>query len=353
MLDYLVVGLGLAGVSFCETLERNGKSFKVFNDDSQQASKVAGGMYNPVILKRFSLAWKSPEQLVEMLPFYKNLEKKLDISFCEELRVMRLFASVEEQNGWFEAADKSNLAPFLSTKIHPNQNTSIAAPLGYGEVLGIGKIAVSKLLRSYKNHLIANENLILKTFDFKQLITEKEGVGYGDLKAKYIVFAEGFGMRQNPYFDYLPLTGTKGEYLIIKAPDLKESRAIKAGIFVIPEGDDLYRVGATYKWKDSTNEPTQETKLELQEKLERFLRCEYEVVDQLAGIRPTVTDRRPLVGAHPKHDSLYVFNGLGSRGVMIAPWAARKLYDFIEKKIALESEIDCGRFTTKHFLRSD
>jgi len=350
MLDYLVVGLGLAGLSFCETLERNNKTFAVLNDDSQQASKVAGGMYNPIILKRFSMAWKASEQLSEMRPFYSQLEKKLGSKFNEKLQVMRRFASVEEQNNWFEAADDHRLKAFLDTEIHPNKNHSIDAPYGYGAVLETGKIHVSKLLSLYEANLNTNGNLISTTFDFDKLSVAKDGLSYGELKAKRIVFAEGFGLKQNPYFNYLPLTGTKGEYLIIHAPDLKESRAIKAGIFIIPEGNDQYRVGATYKWKDYTNEPTTATKEELASKLESFLRCDYEIVNQLAGIRPTVTDRRPLVGKHPNHDNLFVLNGLGSRGVMIAPWASKHLFDFIEHQKPLAAEMDCSRFTKRYFL---
>ena len=68
MVDYLIVGLGLAGISFCEVLERNQKSFKVISDDSQTSSVVAGGLYNPVTLKRFTLAWKAKEQLDLAMP---------------------------------------------------------------------------------------------------------------------------------------------------------------------------------------------------------------------------------------------------------------------------------------------
>ena len=52
--DVLVVGCSLAGIAYCDVLEQNGLSFKVFDDNSQQSSKVAAGLYNPVILKRFS-----------------------------------------------------------------------------------------------------------------------------------------------------------------------------------------------------------------------------------------------------------------------------------------------------------
>jgi glycine/D-amino acid oxidase-like deaminating enzyme len=108
-------------------------------------------------------------------------------------------------------------------------------------------------------------------------------------------------------------------------------------------------VGATYKWKDKSNTPTEECKQELLQKLDTFLTCPYEVVDHVAGIRPTVSDRKPLVGRHPNHRNLYLLNGLGSRGVMIAPMASMKLYGFIENNEAIEPEMDLSRFTTKYF----
>jgi len=73
------------------------------------------------------------------------------------------------------------------------------------------------------------------------------------------------------------------------------------------------------------------------------------VVNQLAGIRPTVTDRRPLVGQHPKYKNLYVLNGFGSRGVLIAPFASLQLLNSIETGSTIHSEMDISRFTKKHF----
>ena len=75
-----------------------------------------------------------------------------------------------------------------------------------------------------------------------------------------------------------------------------------------------------------------------------FLKCNYTVLDHKAGIRPTVADRRPLVGRHKEHSNLYILNGLGTRGVMIAPYTAQKLYNFIEMDHSLDSVIDISRF---------
>ena len=158
------------------------------------------------------------------------------------------------------------------------------------------------------------------------------------------MFSEGYGIKQNPYFKDLPLNPAKGELVIIHAPKLKINFVLKAGVFLIPLGDDKYIVGATYEWSDLTNDISLKAKEELLTKLSKLINCPFEVVDQVAGIRPTVKDRRPLVGMHSMHKNLFVLNGLGTRGVMIGPYAARQLYEFIENKRPLEKDIDIVRF---------
>jgi len=347
MIDYLVVGLGLAGISFCEQLERNKKSYKVFNDGSQTSSLVAGGLYNPVILKRFTLAWNADIQLETAMPFYSQLESKLGVKLDCKIPIYRKFASIEEQNLWFEATDKPRLGKFLSTRIIENDNKSVDAPYGLGEVLHTGRINTKTLVRAYESFLYEKGNLIGKTFDIDALIVEKEHIAYRALKARKIVFATGFGLISNPYFNYLPLNGNKGELMTIKAPKLKEKNIIKSAVFIIPLGDDLYRVGATYERADKTNSPTNRAKIELLDKLHTFLKCDYDIVDHVAGIRPTVVDRRPLVGLHPKHRNIIVLNGFGSRGVLIAPTVSKQLFNHIEKGEVLPQEIDIKRFSKR------
>lgn len=349
MLDYLIVGLGLAGVSFCEQLEKTGKTYHVITDDSQQSSLVAGGLYNPVILKRFTLAWNASGQLKQAIPFYSALEEKLGVQLDYKIRVLRKFASIEEQNLWFEAMDKPGLDEFLSTDILENNNPALNAQFGLGEVKHTGRIDTAKLIASYRQYLQEKGNLTLQPFNFSHFKVFPDHVSYEMMKAKQIVFCEGYGLKTNPFFGYLPLNGTKGELLTIKAMDYQEENVIKSSVFTIPLGEDLYRVGATYKWQDKTNAPTDAAKKELIEKLETFLKCHYEVVGHVAGIRPTVVDRRPLVGAHPAHGNLYVLNGFGSRGVMIAPYAAEQLFNFIEMGTPLETEVDISRFTKKYY----
>lgn len=342
--DYIIVGCGLAGVSFCEELRLHEKSFVVFDDQSQQSSIVAAGLYNPVILKRFTSVWKAKEQLEMALPFYERLEHLLEVKLDYQLPVYRRFASVEEQNEWFNASDKPLLEDYLFPKVIKNEYETIDAPFGFGKVLETGRVDTSALLNGYKLFLMMINSYVNESFDYLAVSIQENAVIYNDIKAKFIVFAEGFGMIKNPYFNSLPLNVAKGEVLTIKAPDLKIEFILKSSVFVVPEGNDHYSVGATYNWDDKTNKTTEEAKAELLDKLNGFIHCKYDVVNQVAGIRPTVKDRRPLVGTHPSHNNMAILNGLGTRGVMIGPYVAKQLFRHLENGTPLETEIDIKRF---------
>ncbi len=344
--DYIVVGLGLAGVSFCQELKAHGKTFVVINNDSQQSSVVAGGLYNPVVLKRFTPVWKCEEQLELAHLFYSRLEKQFNLVLDYKIPVYRRFTSYEEQNNWFTATDKPILSKYLKPEVVKNTNSAINAPYGFGQVLHTGRIDTNTLISSYKKYLQSITCFINDTFYYKDLKINATHVTYQEqITAKQIVFAEGFGIRQNPYFSTLPLVPAKGELLVIHAPELKINYVLKASIFIIPAlKPDYYIVGTTYNWKDLTNTASKSARDELAQKLKNEITCSFTIVNQIAGVRPTVQDRRPLVGRHQDFNNLYVLNGLGTRGVMIGPYVANKLYQFIEKNTSLSPDIDCSRF---------
>src|SRR5690606_29311622 len=143
------------------------------------------------------------------------------------------------------------------------------------------------LLKHYKLYLKTINSYSNETFDYPLLTIAEDHITYKNVKAKFIVFAEGFGMVGNPFFGDLPLNVAKGEVLTIKAPDLRMDFILKSSVFVVPELDDCYSVGATYNWKDKTHNITEDAKTELLDKLKNLIRCNYEVVNQVAGIRPT------------------------------------------------------------------
>ena len=347
MIDYLIIGSGLAGIAFSEIAIQNGKSINVIDNNSQNSSKIAGGLYNPVILKRFSEVWKAQEQLKIMNELYIRLESKLSIKVDYKLPILRKFFSIEEQNNWFTASDKIGLAPFLSPKIIATQFDGIESPYGYGEVLQSGYVDTAFLLTEYKKYLLLNNSLEESSFNYDNLKIGDNSIKYNNIHAKNVIFAEGFGIHHNPFFNQLPLDGTKGELFIIKAPGLSLDVIVNTSVFILPLGDNFYKVGATYNWKDKTDLPSEEGKQELIDRIKEIIICDFEIISHFAGIRPTVKDRRPLVGTHEIYKSLHVLNGLGTRGVMLAPAMAKALFEYIEYKIPLDREININRFRQK------
>ena len=342
--DYIIVGLGLAGLAFAEELLTANKTFIVFEDDSQTSSLVAGGVYNPVILKRFTPVWNAKEQLEVALPFYQKLEEKFNIKFDEKFLIKKVFKSVEDQNNWFEAMDKPLLSAYLDPKIDNQKRKGIIADFGYGNVKEAGRIDTKHLVEVYREYLKTEKKIQFKKFEHQQIKFRKDHLEYKDIITDRIVFCEGFGMTKNLFFNYLPLNEVKGELIIIHAPELEIDFLIKSTLFVLPLGDHLYKVGATFNWSDKTSNPSDEGKSELVEKLKKVLTVPYKIVEQTAGIRPTVRDRRPLVGMHPVYNRLAILNGLGTRGVMIAPTVAKQLFNNLENDKKLDSEIDIKRF---------
>ncbi|AUC86137.1 FAD-dependent oxidoreductase [Polaribacter sp. ALD11] len=345
--DYIIVGLGLAGLAFAEELLNANKTFLVFEDDSQTSSLVAGGVYNPVILKRFTPVWNAKEQLEVALPLYQKIEEKLNISIDKKIVIKKAFKSIEDQNNWFEAIDKPKLIDYLDPKLDSDNYNGVISDFSFGNVNETGRIDTKKLVESYRSYLNESGFIRFENFEYQELKLNEQFVTYKDVTASKVVFCEGFGIKQNPYFNYLPLNEAKGELLTIHSPELNIDFLLKSTLFILPMGDNNYKVGATFNWTDKTSNPSEEGKEELVEKLKKVINVPYTIVSQSAGIRPTVAGRRPLVGVHPNYPKLIVLNGLGTRGVMIGPTVAKSLFNHLEKGEILDLEIDIKRFNKK------
>ena len=176
MLDYIIVGSGLAGIAFSEFALQNNKNIVVINDQSQNASKIAAGLYNPVILKRFSEVWQANEQLKLLSSFYASLEAKLEVKLDYKLPLLRNFYSIEEQNNWFIASDKPNLSKFLSTNLITKKWEAIPSPFNFGEVLHSGFVDTGLLLNCYQKYLMNEKLFYDKTFNYALLKIENDFV---------------------------------------------------------------------------------------------------------------------------------------------------------------------------------
>jgi len=342
--DYIVVGLGIAGLCFAERLKEHKKSFMVINKLPNGSTAVSGGVINPTVLKRFTAAWQASMFIDAAVPFYKRVGHSLQTDILEAIPIHRILKNVEEQNNWMVASEKQALKDFLVEEIIINENSSIDGPMGFGEVKGGFALKPAHLLQQYAHFLSAEDELIEDTFDYASLHYSEEKIQYKDIEAKHIVFAEGAAAVHNPYFPKELLRPNKGEYVIFKSEELQLFSVLKGPVMIIPLGDHLYKAGATFDRENETTHTTETAKVETVNKLKSMLNCDFEVVGQVAGVRPTVKDRRPLLGTSEVSKRIHFFNGLGTRGLMMAPGLSASLYESIEQGRSLPQEIDIKRF---------
>src|ERR1019366_1477178 len=287
----------------------------------------------------------------ELIPFmnyfYTDAEKLLNENFYFKKQIVRLFAEEQEKTLWLKKTNEE-VGKYLSKTIEDNfLNDVVYNPLGSAEVIDAGNLDTRLFLDTFRNYFKTNKNLLEEKFDYDQLIISENYVNYKNYKADKIIFCEGFKTTENPYFSWLPFKLTKGEIITIKLLEqvgFDFDKVINKGVFILPVRNNIYKVGATYEWTDLTEHPTEKAKSELIDKLQKVLKVPFEIIDHQAGIRPTVIDRRPLIGLHPQYSVIGVFNGLGTKGVMLAPYFAKHFFDFTENNLPLNKEVDIKRF---------
>ena len=130
-----------------------------------------------------------------------------------------------------------------------------------------------------------------------------------------VIYCEGYNGKFNPHFSYLPFNPVKGEIVDIEIQNLDLQEIINQGVFVIPLGNNKFRLGATYKWDILDDVSTDEGREILTEKYQKLMKPQMRILSQQAGVRPATKDRRPFLGMHPKIENVGIFNGFGSKGV--------------------------------------
>lgn len=345
MTDYLIVGGGLAGVSVAHVLRKHNKHFQLIDSGVGGASFAAGGVYNPMVLKRFKMVDGAAMYLDRMHAMFDEISREHKKDFRHPMPILRRLSSFEEQNEWFLASER--YPQYLSDTVVRSDFAGIDAAFGYGEVYQAGWVDVIGFLQFY-TELLEKENCWRKEeVTYSKFSFESGFIRYGQQTYRNVIFCEGTAVLRNPFFSYLPIVRNKGEVLNIKTTVDTNGNMIKAGVFLMPLPNGDYKVGATYNWRSPDNGPSEEGRKELMEKLETFLKCEYEVTAHFSGIRPTVPDRQPLIGKHPQIEGLYALNGLGSRGVMLAPACAELLFDFIENQADIPQEVNLSRYAAR------
>lgn len=308
------------------------------------SSRVAAGIWNPIVFKRLTQSWLASDVVPELIRFYTNASELLGVPLIHERAIIKPFTEEQEKNLWIKKAESDR--EFLDPQIYHDLKLSEQDRLaGYSKVLQAGNLEVKLFLEKTREYLVQNDSYLMQRFDYRELQYDGARAYYKHVHPQHVVFCEGHLLRQNPFFDYIPMKPAKGEVLTIRCEGLLLEREIlNKGIFILPLGNHSYKVGATYDWEDLSDTPTEAAKETLINKLKAVISIPFEVVAHEAGVRPAVIDRRPVVGTHAVYDNHHIFNGFGTKAVMLAPFFARQFVEHLKEGKPLHPEVDPKRF---------
>ena len=338
--DFIIVGQGIAGSILSYTLLKQKQKVLVINNSQRNSSSlVAGGIFNPITGKNLVKTWQADRLFPYMLQFYQELEETLASKFLHRVEIYRPFRSVQEQNDWLAKSTLPAFKDYLQETEDTHLQNDIFNPFGGISTLQAGWVDLPVLLAAYRTFLIGTDAYQEEDFEEDKIWVEQEKVLYKDLETRYLIFCTGAEAMRSDLWAFLPFSLVKGETIDISVPEAKFEKIVNQGVSIVPLGKQVYRVASTYNWKSLDWLCSQEAKQELSEKTKAILKKPFEIISQKAGIRPATKHRRPMMGLHPQKKCIGVFNGLGSKGVSLAPYWAKHFTEHILEKKALDLEV--------------
>ena len=335
---FTIIGQGLAGSIIAYMLMQEGQNVQIFDDYiTQSSSKIAAGIYNPVTGRKLVKTWLADKIFPFLEDFYPQLEKELNAKFFHPIPIYRPFVNEDSQKFFKSDHVPDDFSDFATLEFENiNHQNIVNSQLGGVTTKHSGWVDLKVMLEALRKYFL--EKGVLK-------ITRWETDHCTTTPSK-IIYCEGFNAIHNPYFNYLPFSPVKGELMDIEIQNIDIQEIINQGAFVIPLGGNIFRLGATYSWHELNFVPTEQGKADLTEKYQKLMKPDMKILTHRAGVRPATKDRRPFVGMHPEFENIGIFNGLGSKGVSLAPFFAKQFVDFLVNNKELHPEININRFAS-------
>ena len=289
-----VIGFGLAGACVALQLQGAGHRVRVVDDGRPGSTTVAAGLVNPVAGRNFEPSWEVVEAWEVARRFYDDLDPGL----FREVPILRLWMDDRDRVKFERKREK------VARWVDEVTDEGVIWREG-------GWLDCRRFLELARDRFLGNGGEIVKA----------------PRGGRQIWCAGAAGLLRGD-FEGVSHRSAKGEILTVRIPGLSEDRILTRNGWLIPIGDDCYRVGATYEWDDLSLEPTVSGRAKVEAILKTFTDRDYEIIDHVSGIRPIVNRSRPVIREEPGKG--WMVNGLGSKGVIYAPRVGRIMVEHME-----------------------
>jgi len=337
----LIVGQGVAGTLLADALVERAEPVTVADDGrAGSASQAALGLIAPIGGRRWTRAGPLEQLLPAAREGLNRLQCRTGGSFQWEAPLLRLFTSDRDRQAATARLFQPAWRPYLGSVVAPGASTGS----GGVWIRGSRVVAVEELLAAARDWLVRTGRFRGSRVDLGSLRFRAGGLIWGEAAFRRVVFCQGAWSEGNPWAPPGVLVGLKGEVLEGRWPGL-DPRPVSSGATLVPLGRDRFRLGATYERGDGAAVPSEGGRRWLQSRLGEHPGAEAaRITGHKAGIRPVSPDGMPLAGPHPDDHRIWLFNGLGSKGLLLGPFYAERLAEALVGTATVPREADPHRF---------
>ena len=234
MIDFLIIGQGLAGSLLAWELIQRGCKVVIVDNGRENASQVAAGLINPITGMRFVKSADVDTLLPTAKHCYSQLADFFQQDFYIEKPMLRIFRSDSELINADKRLNNPDYQAYLGDIQPPGKAIdNLATPFGFLEQKQTGYLLTRPLLSCLKAFFIANDSYRQADFDYRD-IQLQPSLRWQDIAPKQIIFCEGYQATQNPWFSWLPFQPVKGEILTLEHQTELPDKILNYGNWLIP-----------------------------------------------------------------------------------------------------------------------
>lgn len=341
--DTIVAGAGLAGACSALALCETGDVMLVDPDGpAGGASGIGPGLANPVMARKGMPVWRAEEALAAV----RGLAERVGAPLRGDV-VLRPSLG-KRQGRYFRKTAREH--PDLAEWIAPDEASErwpwLGVRLGVLLCPGGGACAIPEFVRSIVD-LARRKGCTFRESRVSAWNADPTGVD--------VTFADGYVCRterlllctgsDTAVLPGLPEQGirrVKGQTVRIRRPPgLPSLPPISAKGYVVDEGDTLF-IGSTYEHEFDDDAPTAGTGKRLVKEAAHVIPAlaEAEIVGRYAAVRAEPPGRRmPILGPVGPHGRVWLFAGLGSRGLLLAPLLGAEIPGYFLNPDTIPSEL--------------
>ncbi|MCP3659315.1 MAG: FAD-binding oxidoreductase [Bacteroidetes bacterium] len=343
--DIIIVGQGITGSCLSWQLLIGDKKIVVIDTPNKNISSfIAPGLYNPITGRSFQKTWLADIIFPYMENFYKQIENITNSRIIYPKNIFKPFKNSDQFKKWNNYNDFDEKYIQL---IENHNDKNLKFKFGGIKIQGSGYVDIKTFLNKTREQLIALNSYLEEDFKHDLLRIDDNKIIYKNIIADKIIFCEGIYGKFNPFFKNLPFQIVKGEILYAKTNFILDI-IYNREIFLLQNHTNKLIIGSTYERLENLNSNNEISKLlvsektsshYLKDKVEKLFNLKIKYINHKIGLRPCTIDRRPFIGFHSKYKNIGILNGLGTKGVSLAPYMSFILANLLSNKLGEENII--------------